>query len=438
MASKLPAQITKGTDSKGQYWQLRMSFGPRDNRQQINRKYRTETEAIDVFTELSGQKAKGITAVVSKITVEKACADWLASKRGRNTSKSPRFYSLQPLRKRHGSDLLTELSNTDLDKLINDLMAGGIVPAKNRRRRAWQLSSVQLMLRHITAMLDFYERQGKLVRNVAKLVDLPDGRARRYNTFNEDEVRKFLDWAAEDRREHIWHLALSGLRRGEICGLRWDDVDLKAGTLTVDDDHNRVTVMGGVEDGDTKTETAQRTLPLTPTLKAVLRAAKVRQAEEKLKAGQLYKSLDYVAASEFGEPYFPNSLSKGWTRVCKRAGVKVIRLHDARHTCGTLMALQNVPPVVIAAWLGHSNPAFTMRVYAHPPKDGLEAGRDVLQALALPKSEAAKFQDPTALMDAVNEVLRRAGHPGMDSADAEFVREQLARMAEVVEIKEAQ
>lgn len=375
---KLPPQITKGTDAKGTYWQLRMSFGPRDDRQQINRKYRTEGEALAVFTALSTQKSQGITAVTSKITVDTACKDFLAGKRGRITSESPRYYSLQPLWERHGTLLLTELTKAHLDELINDLLAGGIVTRNRRRRRKWKPSSVRLMMRHITAMLDSYLKQGKLVRNVARLVDAVEGRPAKTRTFTGAEVTQLLAWAATDRREHIWHLALCGLRRGEICGMRWTDVDLDAGTLTVHEEHNRTTHRGGVGEGDIKTENAGRTLPLTPALKAALKAARTRQAAEKLKAGPLYNSLDYVAATELGDPYRPTSISKGWLLVCKQAGVQRIRLHDARHTCGTLMALQNVPPIVIAAWLGHTNPAFTMRTYVHPQADGLEAGQAAL------------------------------------------------------------
>ncbi|MGW5387605.1 hypothetical protein [Nocardia sp. NPDC003963] len=94
---------------------------------------------------------------------------------------------------------------------------------------------------------------------------MPVKQKKRHATFSEDEARKVLATASQDRDGHAWHLALSGLRRGEIGGLRWSDIDLERGTLTIAD--NRVSVNGVATEYDTKSEDSDRTLPLTPTLK---------------------------------------------------------------------------------------------------------------------------------------------------------------------------
>jgi integrase len=174
-------------------------------------------------------------------------------------------------------------------------------------------------------------------------------------------------------------LALSGLRRGELSGLLWSDVDLDVGTLTVA--HNRVSVNGQVMDSDPKTDQSARTLPLTPALAAVLRRAQARQKAERLALGPDYGSGEHVVCDEAGRPYHPDTISDYWRAICVAVKVPSIRLHDARHTCGTLMHLQGVPIVVVSAWLGHADPAFTMRTYVHSQNDALKAAAASLQAV---------------------------------------------------------
>ena len=93
---------------------------------------------------------------------------------------------------------------------------------------------------------------------------------------------------------------------------------------------------------------------------------------------------EYVVCSEIGEPYSPQVLSRCWRKAAKRAGVRKIKLHAARHTCATLMHLQGVPIVVIAAWIGHSDPALTMRLYAHSQADALKAAGESLDRVVSP------------------------------------------------------
>ena len=176
-------------------------------------------------------------------------------------------------------------------------------------------------------------------------------------------MRKLLAHVAGDRLAHAWHPALSGLRRGEIGGLRWSDVDLDAGTLTIA--HNRVSVNGAAMDSAPKTDRSARVLPLTPALTAALRRAAAVQKTERLALGPDYGAGEHVVCDQAGRSYHPDSLSDFWRALCTAAGVPRIRLHDARHTCATLMHLQGVPIVTISAWLGHADPAFTMRTYTH-------------------------------------------------------------------------
>jgi len=238
------------------------------------------------------------------------------------------------------------------------------------------------MLNIISAVLSGLVKQGALVRDVAALVDRLRRSKKKLATFTEAEVQALLRHVADDRLGHAWHLALSGLRRGELCGLRWSDIDAAAATVTVT--HNRVSVNGRTMDSQPKTDCSVRTLPLTPALMAALRKAQATQKAERLALGPDYGPGEHVVCDEAGRPYHPDTMSDYWRALCKDAKVPSIRLHDARHTCGTLMHMQGVPIVVIAHWLGHADPAFTMRTYLHSQDDALKIAATTLQRMVTP------------------------------------------------------
>jgi integrase len=128
-----------------------------------------------------------------------------------------------------------------------------------------------------------------------------------------------------------------------------------------------------VVEGQPKTRASRRTLPVDDTLMAVLRRSRAAQKREKLALGAAYEDSGYVAVNEAGAPYTPGALTNMWHRLTRSAGVRPIRLHDARHSCGTAMHLRGVPLAVIAAWLGHADASITAKIYAHSQADELKA-----------------------------------------------------------------
>ena len=135
----------------------------------------------------------------------------------------------------------------------------------------------------------------------------------------------------------------------------------------------RVDVGGRAFDQDEpNTANAGRVLPIPDALLTELAAARSRQAAEKLALGEAYSELGYVVYNEAGEPYHPSTLSTLWQAAIRTLAVPQIRLHDARHTCATLMHLQGVPIALVAAWLGHADVSFTMRTYVHAQPEALE------------------------------------------------------------------
>ena len=217
-----------------------------------------------------------------------------------------------------------------------------------------------------------------MTRNVAEHVSHVAARHKPVDTYTEAEATTLLAAIADNRLGHAWDLALSGLRRGEVAGLRWCDIDLKAKTVSIA--NNRVSAAGVTVENDPKSASSRRTLPLPDRLVSVLKAAKARQAAERLALGT--GAFAYVVSNEIGEPYSPAVLSRYWRDTVKAAGVRHIKLHAARHTCATLMHLSNVPIAVVAAWIGHKDASLTMRLYAHSQDPALKAAGATLDRVA--------------------------------------------------------
>jgi integrase len=371
---QLPPQIKKiavadrGSRKSVVRYQLTVDSG-RDpesgKRRQIRRRFTTEADARAELAAVQAGVTAGTYVHVSKLTVDQACEAWLASKHSLkpSTLRGHRV-SLAPLRDELGHVEVQKLTKADLDSLVERLRLGEVAG-----RRNWSARSVNYMLYLCSAVLDDQVAQGNVVRNVAKLVDRVAGEAKAMRTLTERDMFAILDQNCRDR--HLWALALYGLRRGEIAGLRWCNVDLKAKTVTVSE--NRVAVGKEIVSGPPKSKASMRTLPMPDEVVEVLRAARKRQAEERLAFGVGYGSADYVASDETGRPYHPNLLTFRWGRMLDGLGIERVRLHDARHSCATLMHLRQVPIAVIAAWLGHGSAAFTLSVYAHSQDDALRA-----------------------------------------------------------------
>jgi integrase len=341
-------------------------------RRQAKRHCRTEAEARKLLSELQNKAVTGMYVSPSKITVEQVCANYIAGRHNlRESSLAKLEYDLAPLRERHGKMPVQKLTKAHVDKLVTDLVAGGTVTAKGRTRRSWSPVAVNKVISTIVQVLDDALDQKIVTSNVSAKIARVSTVHKDVDTFTGVEVGQLRKRFAKDRIGHAWELALYGLRRGEIAGLRWSDVDFGNRSLVIA--NNRVSAGGATVENDPKSHASRRELPLPERLVKVLRAAKKRQTTERLALGEHYGSGEYVVCNEIGEPYNPAVLSRYWADSVKAAGVRHIKLHGGRHTAATLMHLDGVPIAVIAAWIGHSDPTLTLRVYAHSQDDALKA-----------------------------------------------------------------
>ncbi|MEB3032297.1 site-specific integrase [[Mycobacterium] nativiensis] len=353
-------------------------------RRQVRRRFKTEREARDTLSVVRTEAAKGTFVARKTLTVGDAVDDYLAARHNlRATSLSKLTYDLNVLKQFHGELNLQSLTKAQIDQMVRALVKGGTTtPAttkfpKGRKRKPWGPKAVNKVISATARLLEDAHRQGLVPRNVAVGVTRVASSHQSLDTFTPGEVKEFLSSLDDDRLAHAWHLALTGLRRGEIAGLRWSDVNLDAHTLTIV--NNRVSAGGHSVENDPKSAMSRRTLPLPDRLVDALRDARERQRIERDEAGSAYRSGAYVVSNEVGDPYSPAVLSRYWRDALKRAGMRHLKLHGARHTAATLMHLDGVPTAVIAAYIGHNDPALTMRLYAHSQDDALRAAANSLQ-----------------------------------------------------------
>ena len=213
---------------------------------------------------------------------------------------------------------------------------------------------------------------GMVARNVAALVDPPkqDGH-RTEDTMSKDEVAKVLAQAAGDKDRGALAVVLLtlGLRQGEALALRWSDVDLDAGELTVR--HTiKFPVGGGYELTAPKTEESARTIPLPKRTVAALRKHRTAQTTKRIKS-RVWRDLDFVFATPLGTPFHSRNALRWWHTLLDDAGVGKRRMHASRHTTATLLLEDGVPLEVVSAVLGHSSLAITADIYAKVGRDSM-------------------------------------------------------------------
>ncbi len=266
-------------------------------------------------------------------------------------------------------------------KAVQDLVERLRTTRTAQRREGLSARSLQLTVGTLKAAYSYGVEAGLIGRNPIASVRRPSVEQRPPSTWSEREARSFLSATQDDRLAAMWALALTrGLRRGELCGLRWSAVDLEAGTLQVV--HTLVMVDGHPVESTPKTKTGRRTVPLDGSLVTLLKARRAAQRAERLRAGAAWSPGDYAFTDELGRPYSPDYVSERFEQLQRAAGLSRIRLHDTRHTAATLMLANGVNPKVVQEMLGHSHVSITLGIYGHTtPSMGREAGEALSASL---------------------------------------------------------
>lgn len=253
---------------------------------------------------------------------------------------------------------LDRLRPSDIEALILALRGRGLSP-----------SSVRQIYTVARAGLDAAVRDGLLGRNPVALVKRPGVQRGEARHPSGAEVAAVLRAAAGSR----YYLALvivagTGLRKGELLALRWSDVDLDAGTLTVRGTLARIN--GQLKISEPKTARSRRTVPVAPAVVTMLKTHRKTQLAERLRAGNQWTDTGLVICTEFGTPVDPRSFLRVIETAAKAAGVGGVGIHTLRHTAATRWLESGVHVKQVADLLGHSSIAVTADVYGHGSDDG--------------------------------------------------------------------
>ena len=262
-----------------------------------------------------------------------------------------------------GNVQLQQLSVDHLDRLYAELIKHGREDGKGG------LSPKTIHYLHTTVHKALHDavRKQLLTRNVADAADppkTPRGGDRGMQTWSPEQLRIFLAALRGHRLEAGYLLAATtGMRRGEVLGLRWRDIDFKQARLAVSQTLGQVNYK--VIFGAPKTVRSRRTISLDPATLAALSDHRARQRGEQAALGRAYNDQDLVFAKVDGSPTHPDYFSQCFDRTVAKLPVPRIRLHDLRHTHASLGLQAGVPAKIMSERLGHASVGFTLDVYTH-------------------------------------------------------------------------
>lgn len=328
----------------------------------------TKGEADRLLNDLVRQLHNGEYTPPDKMTLGEYLRDkWLPAKKAQLRASTHSSYQRNidlHVIPALGDVVLRRLRPEDLDSFYACLLAEG---RKNGERRGLSPKTVRYIHLILRKALADASRKGAVPRNVALLADPPKLSAvprREIRTWSAEELHTFLETSRDNRFHAAWFVAAhTGLRRGELLGLRWRDVDLAGGRLSVR--QALVSVAYETQVSDVKTGTGRRIVDLDEPVVSELRSWKRRQAEEHLRLGPGYVDSGLVFTRADGAWLQPDNFSQAFERFVSRSGLPRIRFHDLRHTHASLLLQAGVPVKVVSERLGHSTPAFTMTVYQH-------------------------------------------------------------------------
>ncbi|MFI7357429.1 tyrosine-type recombinase/integrase [Streptomyces avidinii] len=362
---------------------------------------KTREEVSDKLIELQDKTRQGIPAATSSMAFGEYLTYWLAAI-APNRLKPATLNSYEGLSRLYirpalGTKRLNRLSPTDVRRFLADFKAGclccmrGADAARAKEDRACcavgrccarrpSARTVQYVHAVLRSALQQAVREELVARNVARIVETPTVKREEVHPLDAAEVRMLLKTARPHRLYALWLLLIStGLRRGEVLGLTWSDVDLVGGQLRVR--RNLQRIRRELIFGTPKTARSIRTVSLPKRCVEALLVHQKEQETARKVAGAKWQPLAHqpgglIFTTSTGRATDPRSLNRMLTILCGNAKVRRVRVHDLRHTCASLLLAQGVDARTIMETLGHSTITMTLDTYAHVMQTTLRAAAD--------------------------------------------------------------
>src|SRR3954449_6777583 len=353
---------------------LDLGRGPDGVRRRSKMYGKTRGEVRRKLEEAQKAAAAGLSADDQRTTVAEFCAYWLkhgipAAAQSPNSIANIEWAVNSHIVPRIGQRQIRQRTADDGDTRLRDMACAGY--------------SKHTMVRvhgELARILRFAERRGKVMRNVATLVDVPAGPKKQGRSLTVLEAKALLDAAAGDRLEALYVTGLlMGLRPGELLGLPWVAVDLTKGRLRVSQslkrEHNKLVV------GEPKTLRSRRTLDMPALVVEVLKRHREQQAGERIEAGDTWVETGLVFTTTVGTPIDPSNLRREFAKLTRKAGIGHWHPHELRHSAASLLSAAGVPIEQISDVLGHEGPRTTAAVYRHLVNPSVSAGKAPMDSL---------------------------------------------------------
>jgi len=329
----------------------------------------TKKEAQEKLNKLKNKLIEGTYSEESQMKLSNWMNRWIEGRRYSLAHSTYRNYDVMirnHINPEIGDKKLNNLKVREVQELLNYKFNNGRINGEGGLSHR----TVKYICQTLSTALNQAIKEGIINKNVCEAVELPKKQEEKeLQTWNKNQVNKFLQAAEDSRYYSIFNLALNtGMRRGELIGLKWKDVFLDKNRIRV----NRQVVRTdeGLIFKKVKTESGNRTIPITKSLVDYLKSHRIKQKEKKLAMGEAFKDNDLVTCNKSGAPVGPRSLVRKFKKLLKDVGLPEIRFHDLRHTF-SVNYLENGDINELQKILGHSSIDVTIDTYSHVTEEML-------------------------------------------------------------------
>ena len=373
--------VKKAKTRKGQSWQMTVEM-PRDpitgERKRKNKTVTgTKKEADQALRRFITELERGEYIEDNNITVSDWLQKWLEVYIVPTVSPTT-LVGYKGMIRRYIDPLIGHLQVQELNALAVQIWVNKlkVSPSTGEPLTAGTIKHTYHVLR---GAMDKAVQAGLIHRSPCSGIQLPKGEKKKPVIYDETQIQQLLDFARGTEMELIIDLELCmGMRRGELLGLQWQDVNWDKKQIHIV--RSRVAVDGKSVVKQPKTESGTRTLDVPEILMKKLKAYKVKCMEQKIRVGRRLLEEDFIIVHPDGKPIYPEYVSQMFTKLQKRAGLPKCRFHDLRHLCASIMVKQGVEVKVAQERLGHKDITTTMNIYAHVlPGSAREAAEKIGQ-----------------------------------------------------------
>jgi integrase len=376
MEAKMPRKRGQNEGSifqrKDGLWTVQVTI----QNKRISKYFKTQSECREWLRNTQSQIHNGLTLAGARITVIEFLEQWLGTIRESVRPKTLYQYSQivrQHIVPRLGIIKLKDLRPDQIQALYNEKLDKGV-------------SARTVLLTHsvLHKALNQALKLGMIGRNPAQAVSRQKFSHKEMRVLTSDQARTFLSAAESTRYRALFHLALhTGMREGELLGLKWEDLDWVTRQLHVKRQLQR-TPGKGLVFAEPKTAAGRRTIVLSRSMVEKLREHMENQDQVRQQAGEKWQENGLIFPTTIGTPMAARNMYEDFKILLKRIGLPIIRFHDLRHTAATLMLQQGVHPKIVQERLGHADISMTMNIYSHVLPSMQEEAAEKLDELLTP------------------------------------------------------